>query len=614
MLGLAQPTAPAAAARDVTGRQGVKSREAARIVSDLLAAPVPARRSFLTSIKPGEMAFILQEAQRVTGSLYGLWHDTPSGFVEDVLGETLWGLQKQVIDAIAIPGIKRVVVPAAFGVGKTYLAGRMVAWAGAVNPVGSMVIVTTATRMRQVSNQLWPHIKTAVAKGNIHGGETDQVQWKAKDQYGNDVRIAYGFTAPEHDEAAMQGVHGTPRLLLVVDEAGGIAPLIGAGTNNLLTGDAKLLAIGNPAMDTQGSWFEKVTLEGESGEEPTTRAIRISALDSPGITGEPTPVCRACVPNIDGHTIAGGVPSHLPDRDWLNRTLRDYGVIVPADAPLHEVAEAARDSHPYIVAKVMAEFPKGTGNQVMPASWVEAAELAEDPTGEGYVRPCDLGLADETDTFTVKRGAWIRLGVDVAADGGDEFAVYRAIGDVVHQVHSSSGAQNADPVVVGEKVLDQIDRAQKLADALGTEAKVRVKVDGNGLGWGVVGNLQRWGKNDRHKAEIVNVMVSESCELEDEGAVMRPYRKRDELWLAGRFLMQPDPSTGFGRLRLRVDQTCKVQMSLPKLGNNAQGYTVVESKKSMRARGVSSPDRAEAALLALYEPIPLKRRRRGLLN
>ncbi|KWX03842.1 hypothetical protein TH66_10850 [Carbonactinospora thermoautotrophica] len=608
-------TTPAQAARSMAGRgPGVRSREAGRLADDLLRAPAPVRRKFLATLKDNkrEMAFVFQEVRREIGSLYGLWHDTPSGFVEDVIGETVWSKQREFLDAIVTH--KRVAIPAGFGVGKTFGAGRLVAWAGAVNAPGSIVIVTTATRFRQVRYQLWPHIRSAVTKAGLPG-TVDTTQWKMPDVNGNEVVVAYGFTAPPNDEAAMQGIHGTPKLLLVVDEAGGIDKLIGRGTNNLLTGDAKLLAIGNPPMNEPGSWFEELCAEGEDPEEPATSTIRIAAIDSPAITGEPTPVCKACVPNLDGHTIAGGVPSHLPDWDWLHRTLREYGAPVERSAPLDEVVRAINENpHPYLVAKVLAQFPKDSGNRVIPASWVEAAELAEDSTGEGYVRLCDLGLPDETETFTVKRGAWVRLGVDVAADGGDEFAIYRAIGDVVHKVHVSSGAQNADPARVAERVLEEIDRAQRLANALGTRVPVRVKVDKNGLGWGVVGNLERWAQTGRHKAQIVGVMVSERPEKDDPGAVMRPYRKRDEMWLAGRFLLQPDPSTGYGRLRLRVDHQCKVQLSNPQLGHHTTGYVVVESKESMRKRGVSSPDRAEAALLALYEPYPVGvKKRRGLL-
>lgn len=611
----------------------MKSREARSIALNLLEAPRHLRRSYLHTLKAGERAYVFGEVQRELGTMYGLWHDDPYGFVEDVIGETQWGLQREVTDSISREGVTRVIVPAGFGVGKTFLAGRMVAWAGAVNPVGSIRIVTTATRMRQVRSQLWPEIRTAVAKAKLPG-RLDTIQWVGPDLYGNEVQIAYGFSAPVNDEAAMQGIHGSPKLLLVVDEAGGIAPLIGKGTNNLLTGDAKLLAIGNPSMNEPGSWFEGAAAEGEDPDEKQTITIKISTLDSPGITGAPTPICRACVPNLDGHTIGEGVngKSHLPDRDWLMRTLREYGVLVPREADIETIRHAALESGvPYIIAKVLAEFPKDAGNQIMPTSWVDAAYNVEEPMDHdacdhtqgacvardlapGYVRLNELGLDDEHESYAVKRGAWVRLGVDVAADGGDEFAVYRAVGDMLHQRHASSGKQNADPMVVAEKVLAEIEAAQRLADALGSEAPVRVKVDGNGLGWGVVGVLKRWAKTGRHKAEIVSVMVSESPEKDDEDAPMRPYRKRDELFLAGRFLLQPDPSTGFGRLRLRVDHKCRVQLSTPTFSNNAAGFIVVETKANMKKRGLSSPDRGEAALLAIYEGVLLRNKRRGLLN
>lgn len=616
---MSTPDAAAAAARSRSG-PGVKSREARSIALNLLDMPRDARRRWLHTLSERERTFVFGEVRRETGSLYGLWHDAPLGFVEDVIGETQWGLQAEVMDAMALPGVKRIAVPAGFGPGKTFLAGRVVAWAGAVNPVGTVVIVTTAPKLRQVRSQLWPHIKTAVAKGRLPG-RTDTVQWIAEDQYGNDKQIAYGFSAAPTDESAMQGIHGTPKLVLIVDEAGGMSPLLGKATNNLLTGDATLLAIGNPAMNEPGSWFEGLCKKGEDPDEKSTVSIKISTLDSPAITGEPTPICRACDPNLDGHTISEGFggQSHLPDWDWLRETLTDYGVHIADQRDLGVIRDMIREAgHPYLIAKVLAEFPQNTGNQVMPASWVEAAVLTEDPSpieNPDYVRPCDLELLGETDTFTVKKGSWVRLGVDVAADGGDEFAIYRSIGDVVHPRHISAGAQNADPLRVAEKVLDEIDAAQRLSDALGCTRPVRVKVDANGLGWGVVGNLVRWGKTGRHKAQIVGVMVSESPGHDDPAAVMRPYRKRDEMWLAGRFLLQPDPSTGYGRLRLRVDVKAKAQLSLPQLGNNSSGFVVIESKQSMKKRGLHSPDRAEAALLAVYEPEPLNpAKRRGILT
>ncbi|QFG13193.1 terminase large subunit [Streptomyces phage Gilgamesh] len=573
-------------------KPGVVSRDAANVADILLRAPAASRRhAFKHDITTRERPHVMREVERATGSMYGLWHDTPSGFIEDVLGESIWSRQREIVDAV--PFHKRIAVPAGFGVGKTWIAGRLVAWAGAVNAPGTMVIVTTATRFRQVRNQLWPHIRKTVARAGLPG-YCDTTQWKIPDQWGNDVIVAYGFTAPENDEAAMQGIHGTPKLLIVVDEAGGIARMIGNGTNNLLTGDARMLAIGNPAMDDPRSWFEGLCEEGEDPEEPSTVTIPIATFASPAITKERVPYCNDCPDGVPPHSLA----IHLPDQEWVDRTIREYG-----------------PDHPYVIAKVHAKFPKGGGGLTIPVTWVEAAQTSDDPTGPGWRRLCDLGIEKETATHTVKDGAWVRLGVDVAADGGDEFVISRIVGDVIETRYCSSGTINDDQVLLAEKVLEEIKAAQLVADAIGSPHPVRVKVDQNGIGHGVVSMLKRWADTGRHQAQIVGVMVSESPEQDDPGAQMRPYRKRDEMWLATRGLLQPDPSTGLGRLRLRVDRQTGIQLSTPRLGSNSAGYSVVESKKAMKQRGMKSPDRADAALLTVYEPEPINPpRRRGLLN
>jgi hypothetical protein len=557
---------------------------------DLLEAPIAIRRQVIAQLEAKELAVVFQEAERETGAKYGLWHDTPSGFVEDVCGETIWSKQREVLDALV--DHKRVIVPAGFGVGKTHLAGRATAWFVCTKPIGTGLVVTTATRFRQVRNQLWPHIRKVVARAELPG-TCDTVQWKIPDQYGNEVQVAYGFSAPDNDEAAMQGIHAIS-LLLIVDEAGGISKNVGEGTNNLLTGDARMLAIGNPAMDDPGSWFEEIAEEGFSGEEPSTTSIRIATNDSPAITGEPTPLCRECPQGVSPHPLA----KHLPDTDWMDRTIRAYG-----------------EDHPYVIAKVFAKFPKDAGNKILPPSWIELATQSEEPDGRDYERLCDIGVDGEIEKFKVRRGAWVRLGVDVAAAGGDEFAIYRSIGDVIHMRHASSGSVNSNSVTVATKVLEEIQQAQKLADSLGSRAQIRVKIDSIGVGWGVASLLEKWGENGKHKAAIVRVNVSEKPENDDEGGEMRPFRKRDEMWLAMRSLLQPDPGTGESRIRLRIDEKAKAQLAVPNFSNQAGGMVVVESKDSMRRRGRKSPDRAEAALLAVYEPFPIRQRKnRGIIG
>ncbi|MFE3184270.1 hypothetical protein ACFXKR_25875 [Streptomyces violascens] len=89
------------------------------------------------------------------------------------------------------------------------------------------------------------------------------------------------------------------------------------------------------------------------------------------------------------------------------------------------------------------------------------------------------------------RPPWVRLGVDIAADGGDEFTIFRSAGDAVEFRHASAGAANDNQVSVTEKVLEEIHAAQRLADALNSPHPVRVKLDHNGIGHGVVSMLQR---------------------------------------------------------------------------------------------------------------------------
>lgn len=575
-------TAVANGVRAVAARTTPKSVEAKRMFDDLMSFEPTVRRGFVNGLSVRDLQALLTVAQKEGGTPYCLYVDDPVGFTEDVLGETTWSKQREVLEALTTS--KQVVVPSAFGTGKTHLAARAALWRSLVYPIGTSLTVTTATRLRQVQRQLWPHIRTAVAKANLPL-IADMTQLKAINNDGTEVVVAYGFSAPAHDEAAVQGIHA-PRLFIVVDEAGGISRIIGKAMRGLLTGDdTRMLAIGNPPTDDEGSWFEGLC------ESDKAETVRISAYASPQLSGEVTDWCRACPPGGGKHRLS----IHIVDKDWIDDTIEEYGI----DAP-------------FVVAKVFAKFPRGGSSRVIPADWVDMAADRPEPEGEEYV-PLNQVSGEETEDWLVKPGSWVRLGVDVAADGGDELVIARSVGDLQTIQHTSSGATNANAVDVAGKVLVEIVKAQKLRGALGTNARVRVKIDGIGVGWGVAGLLQSWAAEGVHDAEIVVVKVSEATHRNDEGAIMRPALKRDEMWLAGRQSMQPrkgEPDRlGIvrmepGALRLRVDKRTRSQLSGPTYGTRAAGgTTVIESKKSMKARGLASPDRAEALLLAVYEPL-----------
>lgn len=575
-------TAVAQGAREIANRSAPKSAEAKRLFEDLMSFEPEFRRTLVNDLPARDIKEILRAARLEAGTEYALYVDDPVGFVEDVLGETTWSKQREVL--VALTKKKQVAVPSAFGTGKTHLAARAALWRSLVYPIGTSLTVTTATRLRQVQRQLWPHIRTAVAKADLPL-IADMTQLKALDQYGVEQQVAYGFSAPAHDEAAVQGIHAA-RLFIVIDEAGGISRIIGKAMRGLLTGDdTRLLAIGNPPTDDEGSWFEGLC------ESDKVETVRISAYTSPQLSGEVTDYCRACPPQVDKHRLS----IHIVDKEWIDDTVEEYG-----------------EDAPFVIAKVHAKFPRGGSSRVIPADWVDMAYDRAEPEGEGWL-PLNQVCGDEEEEWMVQRGAWVRLGVDVAADGGDELVIARSVGDLQTIQHTSSGSTNANAVDVAGKVLTEIMKAQRLRGALGTTAPVRVKIDGIGVGWGVAGLLQAWRSEGVHDADIVVVKVSESTNRDPGDALMRPALKRDEMWLAGRHSLQPRKTTpdefGLvrmepGSLRLRVDKRTRAQLSGPTYGTRAAGgTTVIESKKSMKARGLASPDRAEALLLAVYEPL-----------
>jgi hypothetical protein len=90
--------------------------------------------------------------------------------------------------------------------------------------------------------------------------------------------------------------------------------------------------------------------------------------------------------------------------------------------------------------------------------------------------------------------------------------------------------------------------------------------------------------------------------------------RKAELWWQLRNDLQPNED-GDWALALHVDDVTKRQIGDPKRHHSSSGKIQIESKDDMEARGVKSPDRAEAIALSRYNPQSLrpKRKRRGLI-
>lgn len=510
-----------------------------RLVDQVLHADHRTRLEIYDSLSAVERAALDQMLAAEIDNPWARYEGKPVDFIQEGLGETLWSKQREICQSVIEN--QRTVVAACHAPGKSHLSARLVAWWVASHAPGTALAITIAPTHRQVRNIIWPHIRRCAHMANLPG-EVLTATWKI----GNDT-VAYGFSPNPFDESALQGVHA-PNLLIVVDEAGGIGEIIGRTLEALMTGgNTRMLLLGNPPTDSEQSWFERCY------GSPLFNPITISAFDTPNFTHEPVGWCRTCPAHLPQHPIT----DHLVDERWVSDVVSEFG----ADSP-------------FVEARVHARFPRSSINKVIPVGWVESSLQNEEPLA----------------------GNAIKLGIDIAADGGDEFVIARVQGFTATLVHNSSGKSNENAVDVASTCLHHIRDAEEFHVKHSIKDQVRVKIDTIGVGWGVVSLLQRWGQEGKHRSVIVPVNVSERAK---DQAKFRNIRS--ELWWNGRQLLQPDAS-GAQSVRLAVERKAISQLSGPTFKADSSGRIVIESKIDMKKRGVHSPDQAEAILLALYDP------------
>ena len=550
-----------------------------RLVAFLRDATPSRRREWLAGLSPDERAAVALMVERIAADPWSQYREDPIGFVERGLCETLWSKQREIL--LSVRDNKRTAVPACHAPGKSHLAARIVAWWTMTNPIGTSQVVTTATTFRQVRNILWSHIRTLHAKHQLDG-DCLTTEWKR-----NNSVVAFGFAPAQYNETALQGIHA-PNLLIVVDEAGGISDAIGTAIEALMTGEhTRLLLLGNPPTDTNNSWFERAC------NSHLYNTIRISAYDTPNFTGEPTGRCTTCPPTVKTHDIA----THLVDKQWVADIISELG-----------------EQSAFAQARIHANFVQNTTNRIIPTTWIEEALKNDHPAPNPN----------------------IRLGVDIASDGGDEFVIARIDGYHARIVHTSSGDANANAVTVAQTILRHIHEAEatlhntrygrhpqwspdhpertttgsseqvfaprgggsERSDATGgLPGMVTVKVDAIGLGWGVVSLLELWGREGLHGARVVGVNVAERAS--DAG---RFRNVRAEMWWNLRVLLEPDARGGQVVSLAGLDVRSVGQLGLGEFVSDSSGRLKVVSKGELRGRGLGSPDRAEALLLGFYEP------------
>lgn len=271
--------------------------------------------------------------------------------------------------------------------------------------------------------------------------------------------------------------------------------------------------------------------------------IRICAFDSPNFTGE-------WMPEKVKRQLIGPTYVEEKRRKWApkwqwNETYTE--VVCPEGAdPL--------DTHPYWQSKILGQFPeRADANGLIPEIWIQKARQRKlAPYGPH------------------------ELGVDVGG-GGDASTIGERIGPVFRILHED---RNPDTMQTTGKVVNYLE----------TTGAERAKVDVIGIGRGVV---------DRGKElerPFVGINVGEKAVEDKAYANLRAeyYWHLRELFEAGEICMEED------------DEDTAAELVELKYFRRSNGKIEIESKDQMKKRGVPSPNRAEAMMLAFAQPKKLK--------
>jgi phage terminase large subunit len=211
------------------------------------------------------------------------------------------------------------------------------------------------------------------------------------------------------------------------------------------------------------------------------------------------------------------------------------------------------EASPLWQSKVRGQFPAAGEDALLALTWLEAAAARDGP--------------DE--------GEW-EAGIDVAGPGEDETVLAIRQGQTLR--HWQAWSQ-ADP------------RGAVLATlAPYRDRLLRVKVDSVGQGYYFARHLEDQG----WAGKVVDVNVGEAPTSDD--AKQRYANLKAELYWGLRLRAQQGDLAGL------ADSLTISQLASIRYGHNARGQVVIERKEDARKRGVKSPDRAEALMLA-YAPL-----------
>lgn len=253
----------------------------------------------------------LDEARAIAAVMEASRRD-PNFYVENVIGDSLWDKQQEVLRAIAKNRI--VTVASCHGIGKTHLAAR--AAHQFLNTYKNSYVVTTAPTFRQVEELLWRQIRAVHKKSAMaRSGRLLKTMLEYSDEW-----FAIGVSSDDTDK--IQGFHpASGNILVIVDEAAGVSEETFVAVEAIMTSlGAHALFIGNPTK-LSGTFYNSHHID------PKSCKIRISCFDTPNFTNNGIETIED-LNNLDEEALEIVAP-YLITPQWAADKITRWGVDTP---------------------------------------------------------------------------------------------------------------------------------------------------------------------------------------------------------------------------------------------------------------------------------------------
>jgi len=251
-------------------------------------------------------------------------------------------------------------------------------------------------------------------------------------------------------------------------------------------------------------------------------------------------------PNVkEGRVVVPG----LVDQDWVDQQRREFG----------------EDSN-WWRTKVRGLFPLDLVDRLIPMDWIKAAQQrwTEMPDGNSpRVLGADIGRGRDKSVMAKLFGRRIHIG-----RAWQEPDTMKTVAQIVNDIRADGMERaNIDETAVGGGV---VDRTKEIQREGGIDTKVKIR----------------------------------GCNLSSKPRNKKKFRRlSDELWWQVRQALNPDPQVNPNPIGLPADKDLAAELNCRSYSTDPKsGKIRVETKNELRARGVKSPDKADAVALCMHKP------------